>query len=64
MKVGIAFANILNFGTPDGSIQFAQAAEKAGVESLWTVEHVILQVTTQNTPMIPVVKWRWPPIRT
>ena len=41
MKVGIAFANILNFGTPDGSIQFAQAAEKAGVESLWTVEHVI-----------------------
>lgn len=41
MKVGIAFANILNFGTPDGSIQFAQAAEQAGVESLWTVEHVI-----------------------
>ena len=41
MKVGIAFANILNFGTPDGSVQFAQAAEKAGVESLWTVEHVI-----------------------
>ena len=41
MKVGIAFANILNFGTPEGSIQFAQAAEKAGVESLWTVEHVI-----------------------
>ena len=41
MKVGIAFANILNFGTPDGSIQFAQAAENAGVESLWTVEHVI-----------------------
>ena len=37
MKVGIAFANILNFGTPEGSIQFAQAAEKAGVESLWTV---------------------------
>jgi len=41
MKVGIAFANILNFGTPEGSIQFAQAAEKAGVDSLWTVEHVI-----------------------
>mgnify|MGYP006089518665 FL=1 len=41
MKIGIAFANILNFGTPQGSIQLAQAAEKAGVESLWTVEHVI-----------------------
>ena len=41
MKVGIAFANIMNFGTPEGSIQFAQAAEKAGFESLWTVEHVI-----------------------
>ena len=31
----------MNFGTPEGSIQFAQAAEKAGFESLWTVEHVI-----------------------
>ena len=41
MKVGIAFANILNFGTPEGSIKFAQAAEKAGVDSLWRVEHVI-----------------------
>ena len=41
MKVGIAFANILNFGTPEGSIKFAQSAEKAGVDSLWTVEHVI-----------------------
>ena len=41
MKIGIAFANILGFGTAEGSIQFAQAAEKAGIESLWTVEHVI-----------------------
>ena len=29
MKIGIAFANILGFGTAEGSIQFAQAAEKA-----------------------------------
>ena len=36
MKVGIAFANILNFGTPEGSIQFAQDAEKAGDCLLYT----------------------------
>ena len=41
MKFGIAFANIGPFIEPDNAIAFAQAAEAAGFESLWTVEHVV-----------------------
>ncbi|MEE2768879.1 MAG: LLM class F420-dependent oxidoreductase [Actinomycetota bacterium] len=41
MKTGIMFANVASFGTPEGATDFATAAEAAGVESVWTVEHVI-----------------------
>jgi probable F420-dependent oxidoreductase len=42
MKFGIAFANIGPNASPDGAVAFAQAAEAAGFESLWTVEHVVV----------------------
>ncbi|MEM7413433.1 MAG: LLM class F420-dependent oxidoreductase [Myxococcota bacterium] len=40
MKFGIAFANVGPFVQPDEAAFFAQTAEAAGFESLWTVEHV------------------------
>lgn len=42
MKIGIMFANVMLFGTPEGAAKLAQAAEESGVESLWTVEHVVV----------------------
>jgi probable F420-dependent oxidoreductase len=42
MKFGIMFANVLGFGDPAGAVELAQAAEEAGFESLWTVEHVVI----------------------
>ena len=42
MKFGIAFANTGPFVDPDGAVAFAQAAEGAGFESLWTIEHVVV----------------------
>lgn len=42
MKFGIAFANTGPFTKPAEAIGFAQAAEAAGFESLWTVEHVVV----------------------
>ena len=42
MKFGLAFANTGPFARPDGAVKFAQAAEAAGIESLWTVEHVVV----------------------
>ncbi|HVL81578.1 MAG TPA: LLM class F420-dependent oxidoreductase [Actinomycetota bacterium] len=42
MKVGVAFSNVLLFGTREGARALAQAAERHGVESLWTVEHVVV----------------------
>lgn len=41
MDFGIVFANTLQFAERDGLIGLAQAAEAAGFESLWTIEHVI-----------------------
>jgi probable F420-dependent oxidoreductase len=41
MKLGLAFANTGPFAEPDGVAQMATAVEQAGVESVWTVEHVI-----------------------
>ncbi|MEZ5258395.1 MAG: hypothetical protein R2705_16280 [Ilumatobacteraceae bacterium] len=41
MKYGIAFANTGGWTTPTGAIAAAQAAEAAGFDSMWTVEHVI-----------------------
>ena len=40
MKFGMAFANIGPFVQPDEAVFLAQAAEEAGIESIWTVEHV------------------------
>lgn len=42
MKFGIAFANTGPFTHPANAVAFAQAAEAAGFESLWTVEHVVV----------------------
>ncbi len=42
MKIGVMFANVMLFGTPDGARALAEAAEEAGIESLWTVEHVVV----------------------
>ena len=41
MKFGIAFANVMGFGSGDGARQLGQAAEAAGFESIWTVEHIL-----------------------
>jgi probable F420-dependent oxidoreductase len=44
MKLGFLFANAGPFADPDLLTHFAVAAEAAGVESLWTVEHVFVPV--------------------
>lgn len=42
MKLGIAFANAGPSAEPAHAAALAAAAEEAGVESLWTVEHVVV----------------------
>lgn len=49
MKFGIAFANIGPFVDPDGAAELARAAEEAGFESLWTVEHVVVPAGYAST---------------
>ena len=42
MKFGIAFANIGPFVDPGEAVALAEAAEAAGFESIWTVDHVVV----------------------
>ena len=49
MKFGIAFANIGPLAEPDHAAEFAVAAEAAGFESLWTVEHVVVPADYRST---------------
>lgn len=44
MKIGLMFANVGPFGQPELLTHLAQTAEAAGVESIWTVEHVVVPV--------------------
>jgi probable F420-dependent oxidoreductase len=42
MKFGLLFANVGPFGAPDGAAELGAIAEETGLESVWTVEHVVV----------------------
>jgi probable F420-dependent oxidoreductase len=42
MKFGIRYSNTGPYSHPDNAIELVQAAERAGFESAWTVEHVLI----------------------
>jgi probable F420-dependent oxidoreductase len=42
MKFGMLFANVGPFGTSDGAAELGAIAEETGLESVWTVEHVVV----------------------
>ena len=44
MKFGIMFANAGPFAFPDQLANLARTAEAVGIESIWTVEHVVVPV--------------------
>src|SRR5512143_324765 len=49
MKFGLMYANLGPFAYPQMLTHLAQTAERVGVESLWTVEHVVIPVGYQST---------------
>ena len=49
MHFGIVFANTGPFSQPDAAASMARAAEAAGFESLWTVEHVVVPQGYEST---------------
>ena len=49
MKFGVAFANTVTFTTGAGAATLAKAAEAAGFESLWTVEHILYPEGYEST---------------
>lgn len=49
MNFGVIFANVGPFSTPEGARAIATAAESAGFDSLWTVEHVVVPADYEST---------------
>ncbi|HEB89608.1 MAG TPA: TIGR03619 family F420-dependent LLM class oxidoreductase [Deltaproteobacteria bacterium] len=49
MKFGLMFANTGPFIQPEGLTLLAQTAEEVGMESLWTVEHVVVPLGYEST---------------
>ena len=49
MKFGLMYANAGPFAYPEGLTHLARTAEEVGVESLWTVEHVVIPVGYKST---------------
>jgi len=49
MKFGLMYANAGPFAFPELLTQLAQTAEHVGIESMWTVEHVVIPVGYQST---------------
>jgi probable F420-dependent oxidoreductase len=41
MRFGVVFANVMSWADGPGAVEAARAAEGAGFESMWTVEHVV-----------------------
>ena len=49
MKFGLMYSNAGPFAYPEGLTNLARTAEETGVESLWTVEHVVIPVGYKST---------------
>lgn len=49
MKFGLWYSAVGPFAFPDGAAQLAKAAEDAGIESLWTGEHVAVPAGYEST---------------
>jgi probable F420-dependent oxidoreductase len=61
MKFGVMFANVGPFGQAEGLVHLAQTAERVGIESLWTVEHVVVPKGYQSPyPYAPTGKMPGP----
>src|SRR5207245_7184036 len=42
MKFGLRYASLGRYGNGPAAVELAQAAEAAGFDSIWTVEHVVV----------------------
>jgi probable F420-dependent oxidoreductase len=49
MKFGLIYANTGPFANPESLARLAQTAEQVGIESMWTIEHVVIPVGYEST---------------
>ena len=56
MKFGLRYASLGRYSNGPAAVEVAQAAEAAGFESIWTVEHVV--VPARLSVALPVLAER------
>ena len=49
MKFGLMFASVGPFSMPDSLSRLAPLAEQVGIESMWSIEHVVVPVGYEST---------------
>ena len=58
MKIGIVSINVGGPSTAENMVAVTQHAEAAGIESVWTFEHVVVPTDYESTYPMPV-QGRW-----
>ena len=48
MKFGLRYASLGKYSNGPAAVELAQAAEAAGFDSIWTVEHVVVPAQYQS----------------
>ena len=58
MKFGLRYASLGKYSNGPAAVELAQAAEAAGFDSIWTVEHVVVPARYQSKyPYSPAARW-------
>jgi alkanesulfonate monooxygenase SsuD/methylene tetrahydromethanopterin reductase-like flavin-dependent oxidoreductase (luciferase family) len=58
MKFGLRYASLGKYSNGPAAVELAQAAEAAGFDSIWTVEHVVVPAQYQSKyPYSPAERW-------
>ena len=59
MRLGLQAINSHTCSDPDDVIVVARAAEAAGLDSVWTGEHVLLPSGSKRDPICPLISRYW-----
>ena len=59
MKFALRYCNTGRYADPADAVELLQAAEEAGFESAWTVEHTVVPEGYESPiPIRPTARWR------
>ena len=64
MKFGVRYCNTARYTKPENAVELVQAAEAAGFESAWTVDHVVVPEGYESKYILTPTTGKWRAART